>query len=216
MPSASSTARSAPASGRLAEIVPQYFNALPQYFSAIQQQVAAAQTHVDAGLRAIVDILRPPESEALPGVSGDWPAAVLGPELAQKPALDAQRRHLLRGVLAGEPPACALVGCLMIFRSSPPERMPPLLKEIGEAYYRWQPRTSNRPGELETALADWLQRTCEQAGVSNSIELVHPGERFDSTRHNASKPGVEITQVLGWIVLRDNGRVYTKASVAVK
>ena len=52
--------------------------------------------------------------------------------------------------------------------------------------------------------------------MSNTIELVHPGERFDSTRHNASKRGVEITQVLGWIVLRDNGKVYTKASVAVR
>ena len=52
--------------------------------------------------------------------------------------------------------------------------------------------------------------------MSNTIELVHPGERFDSTRHNASQRGVEITQVLGWIVLRDNGKVYTKASVAVK
>ena len=52
--------------------------------------------------------------------------------------------------------------------------------------------------------------------MSNTIELVHPGQRFDSMRHNAAERGVEITQVFGWIVLRDNGKVYTKASVAVK
>ena len=62
----------------------------------------------------------------------------------------------------------------------------------------------------------WLVRACEQAGMANTIELVSLGERFDSLRHNAQRPGVEITQVLGWIVLRDNGKVYTKASVAVK
>ena len=36
----------------------------PQYFTAIQQQVVAAQQHADAGLRAIIDILRPPQPEA--------------------------------------------------------------------------------------------------------------------------------------------------------
>ena len=49
---------------QIGEMVPQYFNALPQYFTAIQQQVVAAQQHADAGLRAIIDILRPPQKEA--------------------------------------------------------------------------------------------------------------------------------------------------------
>jgi hypothetical protein len=52
--------------------------------------------------------------------------------------------------------------------------------------------------------------------LHNTIELVHPGERFDATRHNASTRGVEITEVHGWIVLRDNGKVYTKANVTVR
>ena len=201
---------------QLSEVVPQYFNALPQYFTAIQQQVAAAQQHADAGLRTIIDILRPPETEASGSVGGDWQAALLGAELAGNSTIARDRQELLGAVLQGDSAAGCLVGSIVMFRSSPPEKMPPWLKEIGEAFYRWQPRTSNRPGDLEKALVDWLQRACEQSGMANSIELVHPGERFDSTRHNASKPGVEITQVLGWIVLRDNGKVYTKAAVAVK
>ncbi len=204
---------------QIGEMVPQYFNALPQYFTAIQQQVVAAQQHADAGLRAIIDILRPPQKEgaaAGAAVSGDWQEALLGGELAHNPALNLDKNQLLNGVLSGDPGACGLVGSLLLFRSAAADKMPPLLKDIGEAFYRWQPRTSNRPSELEKALVEWLMRACDQAGMANTIELVNPGERFDSLRHNASRPGVEITQVLGWIVLRDNGKVYTKASVAVK
>jgi len=74
------------------------------------------------------------------------------------------------------------------------------------------------PSKMETALAAWLKETCAEAGIANIIELGNPGERFDSTRHTASTRGggVEITEVLGWIVLRDNGKVYTKATVAVR
>ena len=203
---------------QIGEMVPQYFNALPQYFTAIQQQVVAAQQHADAGLRAIIDILRPPQPEASagPAVGGDWQEALLGGELAHNPALNLDKNQLLNGVLSGDPGACGLVGSLLLFRSAAADKMPPLLKDIGEAFYRWQPKTSNRPSELEKALVEWLMRACDQAGMANTIELVNPGERFDSLRHNALRPGVEITQVLGWIVLRDNGKVYTKASVAVK
>ena len=204
---------------QLGEMVPQYFNALPQYFTAIQQQVVAAQQHADAGLRTIIEILRPPQAEntaAEPAVGGDWQEALLGGELAHNPALNADKNRLLAGVLSGDGGACGLIGSLLTFRAAAADKMPPLLKDIGEAFYRWQPKTSNKPSELEKALSEWLMRTCDQAGMSNTIELVNPGERFDSLRHNAARPGVEITQVLGWIVLRDNGKVYTKASVAVK
>ena len=204
---------------QISEMVPQYFNALPQYFTAIQQQVVAAQQHADAGLRAIIDILRPPQKEGASAgapVSGDWQEALLGGELAHNTALNLDKNQLLNGVLNGDPGACGLTGSLLLFRSAPADKMPPLLKDIGEAFYRWQPRTSNRPSELEKALVEWLMRSCDQAGMANTIELVNPGERFDSLRHNAPRPGVEITQVLGWIVLRDNGKVYTKAAVAVK
>jgi hypothetical protein len=203
---------------QLGEMVSPYLNAMAQYLPAIQQQVVAAQQHADAGLRAIIDILRPPQKDtaAGPTVGGDWQEALLGGELAHNPALNLDKNHLLNGVLGGDPGACGLVGSLLLFRSAAADKMPPILKDIGEAFYRWQPKTSNRSSELEKALSDWLMRACEQAGMANTIELVSPGERFDSLRHNASRPGVEITQVLGWIVLRDNGKVYTKASVAVK
>ena len=158
----------------------------------------------------------PPDAAYAAPLAGDWQEAILGRELAEQPGLDRQRQRLLSGFLQGEPAACALIGQLLVFRSSPAEKMPTLLKEIGEAYYRFNPRTSSRPDEMENTLVAWLQHACEQAGMSNTIELVHPGQRFDSMRHNASERGVEITQVFGWIVLRDNGKVYTKAAVAVK
>jgi hypothetical protein len=94
--------------------------------------------------------------------------------------------------------------------------MPPLLKDMGEAYYRWRPKVRPRPDPMESALVEWLGETLQDAGIANTVALVHPGERFDSSRHTAASRGVEITEVRGWIVLRDNGKVYTKANVAVK
>ena len=111
-----------------------------------------------------------------------------------------QRSQLLGGVLEGNAAARALAGQLLVFRAAPAERLPPLLKEIGEAFYRWQPKTRPDDSPFEESLAAWLQRTCEAAGLHNTIELVHPGERFDAARHNASSRGVEIAEVLGWVV----------------
>ena len=157
-----------------------------------------------------------PEESEDTAASGDWQRAILGDKLAENPALDFQRQQLLGGVLQGERGACSLVGQLLVFRSVPAEKLPPLLKEVGEAYYRWQPKSRPGPNPMEDALLAWLRGICDEAGISNTIELVHPGERFDSTRHTAAARGVEITEVRGWIVLRDNGKVYTKASVAVR
>ena len=61
---------------QLGEMVPQYFNALPQYFTAIQQHVVAAQQHADAGLRAIIEILRPPQRRG--GFGRRRPSAAIG------------------------------------------------------------------------------------------------------------------------------------------
>ncbi len=182
---------------------------------------AVRQIHVrfDDGLQRLADLLAPPPEpvdDVKPATHAEWERAVVGPALAADPALAFQREQLIRGVLEGEGGACALAGQLLVFQSAPPERLPQLLKDVGEAFYRWQPRTSHHANPLEEALADWLQRTCETAGMNNTIELVHPGERFDSARHTASSRGVEITEVRGWIVLRDNGRVYTKATVEVR
>ncbi len=193
---------------------------LSEQHTALGGGIRQVQQQFDEGLRALAAMLQPviahfqPPPEAAP-ISGDWQEAILGRDLAEYPGLDRQRQRLLSGFLQGDAAAGALIGQLMVFRSSPAEKMPTLLKDIGEAYYRWNPRTG-RADEMENALVAWLQRACEHSGMSNTIELVHPGQRFDSMRHNAAERGVEITQVFGWIVLRDNGKVYTKASVAVK
>jgi len=176
-------------------------------------------TAILEAVRQLTDLLAPPEEApddtAAPATSAQWEQAVVGPALAANPALALERRQLLGGVLEGQAGACALAGQLLVFQSAPVERLPQLLKDIGEAFYRWQPKMAPGSNPLEEALVDWLQRSCETAGIYNTIELVHPGERFDSTRHTATSRGVEITEVRGWIVLRDNGRVYTKASVDV-
>ena len=104
----------------------------------------------------------------------------------------------------------------MVFRGSPPDRLPGLLKEVGEAYYRWQPLASHNDDPFRDELAAWLQRKCDEAGNPNTIELVRPGDRYDNRRHHAKQRGVEVDQVRGWVVLRENGKVYTKASVTVK
>jgi len=54
---------------QLGEMMSPYLNAMAQYLPAIQQQVVAAQQHADAGLRAIIDILRPPQAEPAAGGS---------------------------------------------------------------------------------------------------------------------------------------------------
>ena len=193
---------------------------LAQRGDGTAQAVERLQNQLDRGFLHLAELLAPrpaPARSQEGGVSlADWERAVLGDELAGQPGLAFQRNQLLSGVLEGEAAACALAGQLLVFRSAAAERLPPLLKEIGEAYYRWQPK--NRPGNspFEESLAAWLQRKCEAAGLHNTIELVHPGERFDAARHNASSRGVEITEVLGWVVLRDNGKVYTKATVSVR
>lgn len=186
---------------------------------AVAEGVRRLEGRLEGGLQGLSDLLRPVEPEpaaAGPATSGDWQRIIFGAELAEHPELEFQRQQLLDGLMRGEPGACALIGQLIVFRSAVTERMPTLLKEIGEAYYRWQPKTRPGANRMEQVLVDWLQETMQEAGISNAIELVHPGERFDSTRHTAVSRGVEITEVHGWIVLRDNGKVYTKASVSAK
>jgi hypothetical protein len=173
---------------------------------------------VDDGLQEIAQYVRPaPQAdEPPPAGNAEWQRAILGPELAANPALALARQQLLDGALSGDAAACSFAGQMLVFQSAVPEKMPPLLKEIGEAFYRWQPKTRAGASKIEEALVGWLQRACDDAGIPNTIELVNPGERFDAARHSAAERGVEITQVGGWIVLRDNGKVYTKALVNVK
>ena len=204
----------------LAVALGQISDGLSTHHETIAAMLVQLQQQLDGGLQHLATLLQPElpdETEAAPASTGlDWQRAVLGPELAEHPGLEAQRRQLFDAALAADAGACALVGQLLVFRSAAPEKTPPVLKEIGEAYYRWQPKRSAGTDPMEQALADWLTKTCDEAGIGNRIELVHSGERFDASRHSATERGVEISQVRGWIVLRDNGKVYTKAAVDVR
>lgn len=217
-----------PASGPLAEALARIEKRLEQMAAGaasasptaappLADALARMQRQLEGGLREIAERLAPPKkAEAAPATSADWERAILGPGIAQKPALAFQRQQIVRGVLDGDAAACSLAGLLLSFQSAQAERLPQLLKDIGEAYYRWQPKTHAGTNPLEEALVAWLQAVCDQAGIGNRIELVHPGERFDAARHNALSRGVEVAEVQGWIVLRDNGKVYTKANVSAR
>jgi len=211
-------AAAGPAPDTLTAAIVQLSDAINEMKESLAGAFRQLRKRVDDGLAELAGYLRPakPEEPASGDAGDDWARTILGPALAEDPALGFQRQQFLNGALQGEAGARALAGQLLVFQSAPPEKMPALLKEIGEAYYRWQPKRAPGANEMEEALAAWLQRACDRAGILNTIELVHPGEHFDSTRHTAVGRGVEISEVFGWIVLRDNGKVYTKASVAVK
>jgi hypothetical protein len=145
-----------------------------------------------------------------------WGRVILGDDLWLNPAVEADRHQLIDGFLNRDPAVCGLAALLLLFQSSPPERLPLLIKDLGEAYYRWQPRVSDPVMPFEAALSAWVIKVSEAAGVRNRIELVRPGARFNPQLHKAHERGIEVTQVLGWVVLREDGGVFQKASVAVK
>ncbi len=229
-PAATADDQAAAAIGAKIDGLAEFCEGINRQYAALAGRVKQLQESLEAGLEKLADRLSPQEPEVSqepdpgpvigpvigPPPGDDWQLALLGGELAEHPGLGFQRQQLLAGVLQGDRGACSLLGQLLVFRSARTDKMPPLLKDVGEAYYRWQPK--NRPGSdpMEEALAAWLKAAMQEAGIANTIELVEPGERFDSARHTASSRGVEITEVHGWIVLRDNGKVYTKASVAVR
>lgn len=156
-------------------------------------------------------------AQAAPQPSDDsWASVICGEALAMDPSLTGSHHELVNGLLSGDPGAMGFAGQMLLVQSAQPDRIAPLLKDVGEAYYRWRPQMADQEDPFRRALVGWLERKCEEGGVNNPIELVHPGDRFDSTRHNSKKKGMEITEVYGWVVLRDNGKVYTKANVAVK
>ncbi|MFT5523914.1 MAG: hypothetical protein ACI9HK_001863, partial [Pirellulaceae bacterium] len=144
-----------------------------------------------------------------------WEQILLGNELATDPHLSNYRQRLVNGLSNGDAAATGLVGHLLMFRALPADKMSKVLKEVGESYYRWSPHTPH-PDPMRDAVIHWLERVCEACGVQNKIRMVQPGDRFDSTRHNAKERGIEVSDVFGWIVLRDNGKVYSKATVAVR
>jgi hypothetical protein len=145
-----------------------------------------------------------------------WEEILLGSELSNNQPLSGLRQKFLADVIAGLAEARALAGQLLLCQTSSVEEMPERFRHVGEAYYRWRPRTTTADDPFEQALATWLTRRADEAGLRNSIQLVRPGDRFDGNRHSAATRGVEVVAVHGWVVLRDNQKVYTKASVTVQ
>jgi hypothetical protein len=139
-----------------------------------------------------------------------------GDYLLTRDDLDDQRLRLVQGLGDGDPAAIGLLGRLLLLNAATAEEIPPLLKEIGEAYYRWQPRTADEPASLETALVDALNQRAAEVGLKNTVELVHLRDRYDTSRHVTTDRGVEVIGIHGWVVLRENGKALTKASVSLK
>lgn len=154
-------------------------------------------------------------SAAPTGGPSELATIIFPPDFARQPELAQHRQALLQGLRRDDPATVSLVGELLIFRSSTIDKMPQTVKEVGEAWYRWRPDRTGGPDPFRDAIVDWIHRRMEQVGITHRIALVHVGDRFDSKRHNTQGRGVEVTEVFGWLVLRDNGSVYTKASVAV-
>jgi hypothetical protein len=183
--------------------------------------LARIESKIDAFslLSSSPEIARPveaaPEPPALADM-GEWGRAFFGRELWEMPGIEADCNRLIQGVLGGEPEASSLAAFLLLFRCSPPERMSQLIKDLGESYYRWQPKLTDRPTPFETALSNWLNQSIETAGVRNRIELVRPGTRFNPQHHKSTDRGIEVVQALGWVVIREDGSVYQKANVAVR
>lgn len=182
------------------------------------QPVSSPQPAMQPTAQKAAPIVQTVVNKISGGVSRDQLMNIfLGPELCSNSSLSVDRDELLDGFLRGDRASAGLIGTMIEFQSSTPERMPRLLQDIGEAYYRWHPKRGPGAHSFERVLAHYVCSVCEANGIKNTIELVETGQRFDAGRHNSSSShGVEITEVKGWVVLRDNGKVYTRAAVEVQ
>ena len=149
-------------------------------------------------------------------LSDRWERVILGPDLCVDESVSDPRQRLLDDVLVGAEEAVGLAARIMLAQSASRGELPSLLKDLGEAFYRWQPKKTDDEDPLEQALADWLQKRIEEADLRNRIDLVRVGERFDAARHLSSQRGMEVSEVHGWVVLRDNGKSLSKANVSLK
>jgi hypothetical protein len=147
------------------------------------------------------------------GGAGNWSAIVFGTDTASNPAVAYLSSRLLAEVYAGDNDAMGLIGQLLDFRSANGERRLRMLKDIGEAFYRWKPTGDER---LRDALIAWVHALLDREGIPNRVAIVQAGDRYDMQMHNAKERGIEVADVYGWVVLRENGKVYSKANVSVK
>ncbi len=156
---------------------------------------------------------RPEPIAVASGDGGNWSGILFGENLHAEPSVAHLSGSLLADVYAGDCQAIALAGQVMTFRTGSAEQKARLLKDVGEAFYAWRPRGDD---SLLQPLIAWVHAELDAVQLGNRIMVVQVGDRYDMQRHHAKQPGVEVADVYGWIVLRDNGKVFSKASVAVK
>ncbi len=212
------TVGSVPASPPAATRVPPADAILPPMAQPIPAATAGVPTaSAVAAAQPAAGVAAPPAARpgSIPtsGAAGNWSQIIFGDQLKAISGLNALSGSLLAEVYANNADAVGMLGYLLAFRSADQERKPKLLKELGEAFYQWNPDGDLR---LVEPLIQWVHGELDRAGVNNRIELVQRGDRFDMQRHNARERGVEVCGVSGWVVLRDNGKVYTKANVAAQ
>ena len=145
----------------------------------------------------------------------NWENIILGSQLGQSDSLQVLRDVLQAAVFAKEEAARAFAAHLLLVQAIGPTEAAERLRDLGEAFYRWRPRANEKPDEIEQAVVDCINHYLASANVKNRIMLVNPGERFDKQKHLSATRGLNVTEVFGWIVLRENQTVYTKAKVNV-
>ncbi len=200
------TAQSPPAAAPVAQPV-----AVAEQLPPTAQPVDPAPHQMPEPVQPVRDVRR----VAAQPTGGELAAIVFGGDLAYHESLSGERQALLVAVRQGQEDALGLIGQLLIVRAATMDQLPTLLKDVGEAWFRWRPDQHGAPDAMRDALIVWLHSRLEAVGLGNRIDLVRAGDRYDSKRHNAKARGVEVTSVHGWVVLRDNGNVYTKAAVTV-
>jgi len=156
---------------------------------------------------------RPGSIAVTGGAGGNWSQIIFGDQLKVDPGIGSLSGALLSEVQTNADDAVGMLGYLLAFRSADQERKPKLLKELGEAFYLWK---SDGNPRLLGPLINWIHAVLDRAGINNRIDLVQVGDRYDMQRHNAKERGAEVSAVAGWVVLRDNGKVYSKANVSVR
>ena len=197
----------------IVQSISDHFERIEEHLAEFRKEVLSDLEQVSAAVSAQAE-LKVEDVDDLSEVS--WERIFLGERLCEIPALALMRDQFLQDVVDDVDAARSFAAQMMLVQSATVEEMPELFKHVGEAYYRWHPRTSTEEDPFEKAVTTWLTRQAEAAGLRNSIQLVRPGERFESSRHLANGRGVEIVAVHGWVVLRDGNKVYTRANVSVK
>ena len=162
------------------------------------------------------EALLPPEKNPAEVAFDSLEHSLLGPELAACASLESSRARLFRGVQQGQDSAGSLVGWWLAFRTTAGSERHKILRPLGEALYRWL--GENEADELmaETWVAA-TNKLCQDFGLRASVERIRLGVRFDPDRHLATgRPGRDVTEVWGWVVVLPDGRVFDKALVTVQ